>query len=134
MTSDAPSTPAGIVTKPSPRSVEVTVARLTALLRDKGMKLFAVVDQTAEAHRVGLELRPTTLVVFGNPTAGTAVMDAAPLAALDLPLKVVVWADGGGTMVSYVSPDTLAGRYALPSDVAAGLAGIGPLTDALVAP
>ena len=90
--------------------------------------------QSAEARDAGLELRPTTLVVFGNPAAGTAVMEAAPLAAMDLPLKVLVWVDRGQTRISYVSPGTLADRYDLDADLARNLAGIDPLTDALVAP
>ena len=98
------------------------------------MKLFAVIDQSAEAHGVGLQLRPTTLVVFGDPAGGTPVMDAAPLAALDLPLKVLIWADGEQTKVSYLSPGALADRYALHPDLAHNLAGIDPLTDALVRP
>jgi uncharacterized protein (DUF302 family) len=122
-----------ITTKVSPHSTSETVTRLTALLDAKGMKVFAVIDQAAEAHQVGLQLRPTTLVIFGNPAAGTAVMDAAPLSALDLPLKVLVWADGEHTKVSYVSPSALADRYQLHPDLAKNLSGIDPLTDALIA-
>jgi uncharacterized protein (DUF302 family) len=80
-----------VVTKVSPRSVSETVARFTDLLSAKGVRLFAVIDQADEARQVGLELRETVLVLFGNPKAGTPVMVASPLAALDLPLKVVVW-------------------------------------------
>ena len=127
-----PTAPAGITTKGSPRSIDETVTRLTELIEDRGMKLFAVIDQSAEASSVGLHLRPTTLVIFGNPAAGTAVMDAAPLAALDLPLKVLVWADGDETKVSYLAPRELADRYALRPDLARNLDGIDPLTDALV--
>jgi uncharacterized protein (DUF302 family) len=76
----------GSVTKVSPRPVADTVARLVDLLRAKGLKVFAVIDQQAEARAAGLDLRETTLVLFGNPAAGTGVMAAAPLAALDLPL------------------------------------------------
>jgi uncharacterized protein (DUF302 family) len=79
-------------------------------------------------------LRPTTLVIFGSPRSGTPVMQAAPLAAVDLPLKVLVWAEGGDTLISYVSPATLAARHHLSQALAANLAGIDPLTDALVAP
>ena len=132
MTSSGAGTPAAIVTKDSPRTIEETVSRLTDLILGKGLTLFAVIDQAAEAQRVGLELRPTTLVIFGDPTAGTAVMQVAPLAALDLPLKVLIWADGDQTKVSYLAPGTLAGRYAFDSDLADTLAGIDPLTDALV--
>jgi uncharacterized protein (DUF302 family) len=124
----------GAVTKSSPRSVKETVARLLGLLSAKGLKAFAVIDQAAEARAVGLELRETTLVVFGNPTAGTPVMAAVPLAAVDLPLKILVWADEErGTQVSYTDPAVLAARYDLSPDLAAAFAGITPLVDALVA-
>ena len=125
-------TDADVVTKLSPRSSSDTVARLTDLLKAKGLQLFAVIDQAAEARQVGLELRDTTLVMFGNPAAGTPVMDASPLAALDLPLKVLVWADGTQTKVSYPATSALATRYGLSPDLVANLAGIDPLTDALV--
>jgi uncharacterized protein (DUF302 family) len=122
------------VTKVSPRSVADTVSRLTELVDRQGMKLFAVIDQRAEAHEAGLDLRSTVLVMFGSPSKGTPVMEAAPLAALELPLKVVVWADGPQTMVSYLDPRSVAARYDLSADLAANLAGIDGLTDALVAP
>lgn len=124
---------AGIITKLSSRSVADTVARLTELAGAKDLKLFAVIDQRAEARQAGLDLRETTLVLFGSPAAGTPVMAAAPLAALDLPLKVLIWNDAGQTKVSYTSPGELAARYDLTDDLAGRLAGIGPLTDALVA-
>jgi uncharacterized protein (DUF302 family) len=123
----------GIVTKISPRPVTATVTRLTELLGAKGMKTFAVIDQAAEAEQVDLQLRETVLVLFGSPVAGTPVMDAVPLAALDLPLKVLIWDDGGQTKVTYAAPETLAARYGLTPELTARLAGIGPLTDALVA-
>jgi uncharacterized protein (DUF302 family) len=126
-------TTTGITTKDSPLSVDQAVSKLTGLLGAKGLKVFAVIDQAAEARNVGLELRPTTLVLFGNPVAGTPVMDAAPLAALDLPLKVLVWADNKQTKVTYVAPSTLAARYSLDADLIHNLAGIDALTDALVA-
>jgi uncharacterized protein (DUF302 family) len=122
------------VTKPSTLSVADTVSRLLDLLGSKGIKVFAVIDQRAEARAVGLDLRETTLVIFGNPAAGTGVMAAAPLAALDLPLKVLVWADSDrGTLVSYTAPATLAARYALSSESEAALEAIHALTDAVVA-
>jgi uncharacterized protein (DUF302 family) len=122
-----------ITTKVSPRSVADTVSRLTGILSAKGLKVFAVIDQAAEASRVGMQLRETTLVLFGDPAAGTPVMVAAPLSALDLPLKALVWADDGQTKVSYYGPAALAARYDLNADLAAKLAGIDPLTDALIA-
>jgi uncharacterized protein (DUF302 family) len=122
-----------VVTKPSPRSVADTVARLSDLIAARGLKLFAVIDQSAEASAVGLALRDTTLVLFGSPAAGTPVMVASPLAALDLPLKVLVWDDDGQTQVTYTAPAAVAARYQLRPDLAARLAGVDPLTDALVA-
>ena len=123
----------GVITKASPRTVAETVARFSGIAKAKGLRVFTVIDQAAEARQVGLTLRDTVLVVFGNPAAGTPVMAAAPLSALDLPLKFVVWDDGGVAKVSYVSPETIAARYGLDAAMAANLAAIGPLTDALVA-
>ncbi len=122
-----------ITTKVSPRSVTETVSRFNGILAGKGLKVFAVIDQSAEASAVGMELRETTLVLFGNPAAGTPVMVAAPLSALDLPLKVLIWDDAGQTKVTYYGPGALAARYDLGADLAVKLAAIDPLTDALVA-
>ena len=124
---------AGIVTKISPRSVADTVTRFTSILGAKGVRVFDVIDQAAAAREAGQELRDTTLVIFGSPAAGTPVMAAAPLAALDLPLKVLIWDDAGQTKVTYYSPDELAARYQLGADLAGNLAAINPLTDALIA-
>jgi uncharacterized protein (DUF302 family) len=124
---------AEVITKTAAHPVADTVARLLDLLASKGLKAFMVVDQRAEAQAVGLDLRETTLVVFGNPAAGTGVMNAAPLAALDLPLKIVVWADADQvTRVSYVDPSVLEARYNLADDIVAPLQAIHGLTDALV--
>jgi uncharacterized protein (DUF302 family) len=125
---------AGIVTKISTRSVADTVTRFTGILGVKGVRVFDVIDQAAAAREVGQELRDTTLVIFGSPAAGTPVMAAAPLAALDLPLKVLIWDDAGQTKVTYYSPGELAARYQLGADLAGNLAAINPLTDALIAP
>jgi uncharacterized protein (DUF302 family) len=122
----------GMVTKLSRLSVVDTVSRLTDLIESKGIRMFAVIDQRLEAQHVGLDLRETVLVIFGDPLQGTPVMEAEPLAALDLPLKVLVWNDGGQTKVTYLSPDALAARHHLEPEVAANLTGINPLTDALV--
>ncbi|MGA8297018.1 MAG: DUF302 domain-containing protein [Acidimicrobiales bacterium] len=122
----------GIVSKVSRRSVSDTVARLTELVIARGMKVFSVNDQRAEARAVGLELRETTIVTFGNPKAGTPVMAAAPLAALELPLKALVWADGEQTMLSYWAPKSIAERYNLSAALAARLVGVHALTDAVV--
>jgi len=122
------------VTKISGRSVSDTVARLTELVAAKGMRLFAVIDQAAEARKAGLQLRETTMVIFGSPVAGTPVMVAEPLAALDLPLKVLVWADAQQTKVSYDAPAAIARRRGLSRGLAANLTGINAVTDALVTP
>ena len=122
-----------VVTKLSRESVAATVAELTGMITAKGMRLFAVIDQAAEARQAGLTLRETTLVIFGNPAAGTPVMAAAPLAALDLPLKVLIWSDDGQTKVSYYASEALAARHHIPADLVGNLAGINGLTDALTA-
>jgi uncharacterized protein (DUF302 family) len=124
----------GAVTKLSPRSVVDTVARLTSLVEEKGMRVFSVIDQTAAAKQAGLELRETTLVIFGSPAAGTPIMVASPLAALDLPLRVLIWSDEGQTKVTYYSPSEIAARHNLNAELTRNLAGIERLTDILVAP
>ncbi|HSR85449.1 MAG TPA: DUF302 domain-containing protein [Streptosporangiaceae bacterium] len=129
---DSTSSLPGVTTKISRRPFADTVSRLTSLLDAKGMKTFAVIDQRAEARGADLDMRDTTLVLFGNPAAGTPVMTAAPLAALDLPLKVLVWSDDDEVKVSYVAPTELARRYHLTDDLSARLAGIDALTDTLV--
>jgi uncharacterized protein (DUF302 family) len=121
-----------LTTKMSPRSVADTVARLESLAEGKGMKVFAVSDHSGEAKQVGLELRETKVVIFGSPQAGTPVMAAAPLAALDMPLKVLVWSDDGQTKLTYIAPTTLAARYGLSEELAARLAGIDGLTDGVI--
>src|SRR6266513_5456033 len=91
----------GITSKRSPRAVADAVSRLVETVGARGMKVFAVIDQAAEARKVGQSLRETVLVIFGSPAAGTPVMVASPLSALDLPLKILVWDDAGQTMVTY---------------------------------
>jgi uncharacterized protein (DUF302 family) len=122
----------GVVTRLSPWSVEETVSRLEVVLAAKGIKLFTIINQSAEANAVGLQLRDTRLVIFGNPRAGTPVMQAVPLAALDLPLKVVVWEDGDETKVSYTDPAELAHRYHLEDDLAARLAAVPVIVEAVI--
>lgn len=119
-----------VTTKTSYSSVPEVVERLTALLHAKGVKVFDVIDQAVEARNVGLDLRPTVLVIFGNPLSGTPVMNSVPLSALDLPLKVVVWDDGGQTKVSYFSPEVIGERYELPQTQIENLRAIDVLTDA----
>jgi uncharacterized protein (DUF302 family) len=120
-----------VVTKLSPWSVEESVDRISRIVAAKDLKLFAVIDHSGEARAAGLELRDTKLVIFGSPAAGTPVMDAAPLAALDLPLRVLVWADGHQTKLTYTAPAALAARYGFSDELAARLAGIDAITDAV---
>jgi len=121
-----------VVTKSSPWSMADTVARLSAVVAARGMKVFAVIDHSDEAKRVGLALRNTKLFIVGSPSDSTPVIAAAPLAALDLPLRVVVWEDGYQTKVSYPSPTEVARRYGLDDDLAAALASIDTVTSAVV--
>jgi uncharacterized protein (DUF302 family) len=123
-----------VVTKLSPWSVADTVTRLLAVAAARELKVFAVIDHSGEAENVGLRLRDTKLVIFGNPAAGTPVMQSAPLAALDLPLRVLIWAsDDYQTKLSYTAPGTLARRYGLSAEHTARLAGIAALTTAVIA-
>jgi uncharacterized protein (DUF302 family) len=122
-----------LVSKLSPLSVDDTVTRITEIATANGAKVFAVIDHSGEAAAVGLELRDTKVVIFGSPQAGTPVMEAAPLAALDLPLKILVWADGDQTTVTYVPPDELAARYDLDAELAGRLAAVDAITDAATA-
>jgi uncharacterized protein (DUF302 family) len=134
MTDGAASTSTWIITKASALTVADTVARLTGIISAKGMRLFDVIDQRAEARRAGLDMPDTVLVMFGSPAAGTPVMVASPMSAIDLPLKVLIWDDGGQTKVSYYDPAGIVARHHVPAELAGNLAGINALTDALVAP
>jgi len=105
----------GIITLPSQHSVDQTLEKLQALLRAKGVTLFALVDHSGEAAKVGMKLPPTKLVMFGNPKAGTPLMLAAPSVAIDLPLKLLVWEDAQGKVwLSYNSPAYLQQRHGVP--------------------
>ena len=128
---DAAEGTTGLVVKTSPLSVGEAVDRLAALLAEKGMRVFAVIDHSGEARAAGLQLRDTKVVIFGSPAGGTPVMEAAPLVALDLPLKVLIYDDGGGTRIAYTPPRELARRFGLSEELAARFAGINALTDAL---
>lgn len=122
-----------VVTRTSPFSVSVTVAHLLAVIPRRDLKLFAVIDHSGEAASVGLELRETKVVIFGSPSAGTPVMDAEPLAALDLPLRVLVWADEDATKVAYLEPVAYAERYGLSDELASRLAGVETVVEAAIA-
>ena len=105
------SAPASVTTKVSSRSVADTVDRLKRFISDRGFTVFRVIDHSGTARDVGVEMPDSKLVMFGNPNKGAAVMLAAPLAALDLPLRVLVWQDGNGVVsVSYNSPGFMAER------------------------
>jgi uncharacterized protein (DUF302 family) len=118
----------GIITKASPYSVDETVNRIEAVVRAHGLTLFALIDHSGEAARVGLTMQPTKLLIFGSPTAGTPLMVAAPLLALDLPLKALVWQDAAGqVLVSYNSTAYLARRHHLTDTLLPNIAGIDPL-------
>jgi uncharacterized protein (DUF302 family) len=121
-----------VVNKVSHKTVAETVARLIAEVEARGMKLFTTIDRSGEARASGLQLRKTQLAIFGNPLTGTPIVQAAPLAGLDLPLKVLVREDRNRTCVSYTSPAEVAARYKLSDELAAGLVGIDALTDAVV--
>lgn len=121
-----------VTTKQSSRSVAETLAILTDLVTTHGLKVFGLVDHSGEAASIGQKLRDTKLLIFGSPLQGTRVMVNAPLVALDLPLKVLVWDDDGQTKVSYTPPGELAARYDISEELAQRLAGIDALTDAAV--
>jgi uncharacterized protein (DUF302 family) len=109
---------AGIVSLKSRRSVDETVRRIGDLLNVKGVKLFAVIDHSGEAERAGLQMPTTKLLIFGHPKAGTPIMIAAPSAALDLPLKLLVSEDSAGTVwLSYSSPSYLQARHNIPEEL-----------------
>lgn len=112
------STTNGIIHKSSNHSVDGTAEKFQAILRAKGIALFALVDHSAEAAKVGMKMRPTKLLIFGNPKAGTPLMQAAPSSAIDLPLKLLVWEDAEGKVwVSYNSPSYLLDRHGLPAEL-----------------
>jgi uncharacterized protein (DUF302 family) len=121
-----------VMTKSSPYSVDETVARFNEVVAAKDMRVFAVINHSDAAHEVGLDLPETKLIIFGNPEAGTPVMEAAPLMALELPLKILIWEDEGQTRLTYTTPGALAERYGLSPDLARILEGIEPLTDAVI--
>ena len=120
MTSNAEN---GIVTVPSHESVDHTVQKLEGILQAKGVKLFALVDHSGEAEKAGMQMRPTKLLIFGNPKAGTPLMIASPSIAIDLPLKILVWEDGEGKVwISFNDPAYLQARHGLPADLVQNIA------------
>ena len=122
------STNKGIVDVLSGHPVDETVERLTAILQSKGVTLFALIDHSGEAEKVGMKMNPTKLLIFGSPKAGTPLMLASPIAAIDLPLKLLVWEDGQGKVwVSYNSPQYLMERHGLPEDLLKNIAVVGTI-------
>ena len=118
-----PSANNGIVDQPSNHSVDETVERLKSILRAKGVTLFAVIDHSGEAEKVGTKMPPTKLLIFGNPKSGTPLMLAAPRSAIDLPLKILVWEDAARKVwISYNSPAYLAKRHGLPPELMSNIA------------
>lgn len=108
----------GIISKQSAQSVDETVQKLTDLLQSKGVTLFALIDHSGEAKKVGMKMRPTKLMIFGSPKGGTPLMLAAPTVAIDLPLKILVWEDAQGKVwVSYNSSEYLKERHRLPQEL-----------------
>src|ERR1700726_3383215 len=113
----------GIIDKPSHHSVGETVERLKNILQAKGVTLFALIDHSGEAEKVGMKMPPTKLLIFGSPKGGTPLMLAAPSIALDLPLKILVSEDAQGKVwLSYNSPDYLKERHGLPPDLLPNIA------------
>ena len=108
----------GIVTIPSQESVDHTVQKLEGILQAKGVKLFVLVDHSGEAEKAGMKMRPTKLLIFGNPKAGTPLMTASPSIAIDLPLKILVWENADGKVqISYNAPSYLQARHGLPAEL-----------------
>ncbi len=113
----------GIINKSSKHSVDETLGKLQAILQARGIAVFALIDHSGEAEKVGMKMRPTKLLIFGNPKGGTPLMLAAPSIAIDLPLKILVWQDDQGKVwVSYNSPEYLAERHGLSPNLTQNIA------------
>ena len=115
----------GLVDLPSKHPFDETVEKFKAILNEKGITLFALIDHSGEAEKVGLKMLPTKLLVFGNPSVGTPLMVSAPRSAIDLPLKILVWQDAERRVwITYNSPNYLQRRYNLPVELLKNIAGI----------
>ena len=113
----------GLLQVVSARSVDETVDRLKAILAERGLQVFALVDHSGEAEKVGIKMRPTKLLIFGSPKGGTPVMLAAPSLAIDLPLKALVAEDEAGKVwISYNSPEYLQQRHGIPQELLQNIA------------
>jgi len=120
----------GMVHRASPYSVDETLERLGAVLQSLGIPILARIDHSGGAAAMGLSMRPTKLVIFGNARAGTPLMVAAPTLALDLPLKALVWEDADGKVwVSYNTPQYLRERHGFPEELLPSIAGIRLIVD-----
>jgi uncharacterized protein (DUF302 family) len=118
----------GLLQIASKYPVDETVERLEAVLAEKGVKVFALIDHSGEAEKVGMKMRPTKLLIFGNPKGGTPLMVAAPSLAIDLPLKALVAQDEGGKVwISYNSPEYLQQRHGVPEELIKNIAVVGAL-------
>ena len=125
-----PATDKGIIDQPSNHSVEQTVEKLKNILQSKGITLFALVDHSGEAEKIGMKMRPTKLLIFGSPKAGTPVMLAAPSIAIDLPLKILVWEDDQARVwLSYNDPAYLQQRHHVPEQLLQNIAVAEALAD-----
>jgi uncharacterized protein (DUF302 family) len=120
----------GIVSRPGNRPVVETVAKLLEILHARAITVFAVIDHGGEAEKAGMKMRPTQLVVFGSPKAGTPLMLAAPSAAIDLPLKLLVWEDADGkTWISHNDPEYLRMRHHFPPELIQNIAAVAALAE-----
>ena len=118
----------GLVQVASRYSVEETVKRFENIVAERGMQVFAFVDHSGEAEKVGLQMRPTKLIIFGSPKGGTPLMVAAPTLAIDLPLKVLVWQDEEGKVwVTFNSPEYLQERHGVPAELIKNISGVAAL-------
>jgi uncharacterized protein (DUF302 family) len=109
----------------SKHSVDETVRRVLSTLGEKGIQLFALVDHSGEAQKAGLKLRSTKLLTFGSPKGGTPLMQAAPTAAIDLPLKALVWEDESGkTWIAWNTPEYLQQRHGFPAELIKNISGV----------
>ena len=118
----------GLMQVASPHSVDETVQRLESVLAQRGLQVFALVDHSGEAEKVGMKMRPTKVLIFGSPKGGTPVMVAAPTVAIDLPLKALISEDNNGKVwVTYNSPEYLQQRHGIPDDLVKNIAGVGAL-------
>jgi uncharacterized protein (DUF302 family) len=121
----------GTISVPSSHSVDETVKNIRNLLQAKSITLFALIDHSGEAEKVGMKMPPTKLLIFGSPKAGTPLMLAAPVIAIDLPLKILVWEDAKGKVwLTYNSPEYLQERHDLPQDLVQNIAVVGALAAA----